>query len=174
MNFLKRLAFRLVRDDIEQVLKLHDERIMSHYMKIIDDVEDILENRKEEILTILKAAYESELQRLEISTEERLAEIKRDLEHDISNSAITVREVAGDIDLVELASELDYENLAASIDYSLINHKDLAKLVVNEPQFKIELDKASVQPLVQKLGQALVHYDDSRINGVRDALNILI
>ena len=42
MKFLKKLAFSIVRDDIENVLKAHDKAIMDHYYKIIDDVEEIL------------------------------------------------------------------------------------------------------------------------------------
>ena len=170
IKYLKRLAFRLIQDDIDQILKLHDERIMTHYMKIIDDVEDILKERQEQLIAVIETEHNS----MRVSSEERLIEIQRELIHEIDSNSVTVSQIVAELDLVELASELDYENLAASIDYSLINHKDLAKLVVDEPSFKIELDKANVKPLVQKIGQALIHYDDSRINSVRDALNILI
>lgn len=67
MNFLKKLAFRLVRDDIDTVLKAHDKTIMDHYYKIIDDVEDILEeklksldNKFEELKTDIYGEVESD------------------------------------------------------------------------------------------------------------------
>ena len=59
MNFLKKLAFRLVRDDIDTVLKAHDKAIMDHYYKIIDDVEDIIKLRNEQINEILEEKLKS-------------------------------------------------------------------------------------------------------------------
>ena len=59
MKFLKKLAFRLVRDDIDTILKAHDKAIMDHYYKIIDDVEDILETRNNEINSILEEILKS-------------------------------------------------------------------------------------------------------------------
>ena len=59
MKFLKKLAFRLVRDDIDTVLKAHDKAIMDHYYKIIDDVEDIIKLRNEQINEILEEKLKS-------------------------------------------------------------------------------------------------------------------
>ena len=59
MKFLKKLAFRLIRDDIDAILKAHDKAIMDHYYKIIDDVEDILETRNDEINSILEEILKS-------------------------------------------------------------------------------------------------------------------
>jgi hypothetical protein len=169
MKFLKRLAFKLVKDDLGCVLKIHDERILaalvSHYGKAVADIDALLEARKEELVSILQTELETRVLAMEVSTEEKLSEVKSELKRDISNSMPNARDVA---------SELDYENLSASIDYSLLNYGELAKLVVAEPLFKVELEKTDIKPLVQKIGKALIHYDDSRINSVRDALNILI
>ena len=173
MKFLKRLAFNLVKDDLECVLKNQEERILnaemlrmiSHYAKAIADIDAILEARKEELVSILQMELETRVMAMEVSTEEKLSEARSELKRDISNSMPSAREVA---------AELDYENLSASIDYSLLNYGELAKLVVAEPLFKVELEKTDIKPLVQKIGKALIHYDDSRINSVRDALNILI
>ena len=173
MKFLKRLAFNLVKDDLECVLENQEERILkaemlrmiSHYAKAIADIDAILEARKEELVSILQMELETRVMAMEVSTEEKLSEARSELKRDISNSMPGAREVA---------AELDYENLSASIDYSLLNYGELAKLVVAEPLFKVELEKTDIKPLVQKIGKALINYDDSRINSVRDALNILI
>lgn len=70
MKFLKKLAFRLVRDDIEAVLKAHDKTIMDHYYKIIDDVEDIIELRNEQIDEILNEILRKKLSSLDKQFEE--------------------------------------------------------------------------------------------------------
>ena len=82
MNFLKKLAFRLVRDDIEAVLKAHDKTIMDHYYKIIDDVEDILELRNTQIDEILNEILRKKLTSLDKQFEELKTGLHGDVEAD--------------------------------------------------------------------------------------------
>jgi hypothetical protein len=78
MKFLKKLAFRLVRDDIDTVLKAHDKAIMDHYYKIIDDVEDIIKLRNEQINEILKDKLTSLDQQFEELKTDIFGEVKAD------------------------------------------------------------------------------------------------
>jgi hypothetical protein len=82
MKFLKKLAFRLVRDDIEAVLKAHDKTIMDHYYKIIDDVEDIMELRNEQIDEILNEILRKKLSSLDKQFEELKTGLHREVEVD--------------------------------------------------------------------------------------------
>ena len=84
MKFLKKLAFRLVKDDIEAVLKAHDKAIMDHYYKIIDDVEDIMKLRNEQINEILNEKL--------TSLDQQFEELKTDLHGEAEADTATAKE----------------------------------------------------------------------------------
>ena len=78
MKFLKKLAFRLVRDDIEAVLMALDKAIMEHNYKMIDDLEDIIKLRNEQINEILKDKLTSLDQQFEELKTDIYGEVKAD------------------------------------------------------------------------------------------------
>ena len=85
MKFLKKLAFSIVRDDIENVLKAHDKAIMDHYYKIIDDVEEILKTRNEEINAIL----EDKIKKLDSKHEDARADLHSEMDRLITLNIVT-------------------------------------------------------------------------------------
>lgn len=103
MKILKKLAFRLVRDDIDTVLKAHDKAIMDHYYKIIDDVEDILKTRNDEINSIL----EEKLRSLDNRVEETKTELFSQLNRDVRDNIPTVRDVANELEVREIVDLLE-------------------------------------------------------------------
>lgn len=115
MNFLKKLAFRLVRDDIDTVLKAHDKAIMDHYYKIIDDVEDILKTRNDEINNIL----EEKLKSLDNKVEETKTELFSQLNRDVRDNIPTVRDVANELEVREivdlLEDKLNYKKITGMV-----------------------------------------------------------
>ena len=111
MRFIKKLIFRLIKDDIENVLKAHDKTIMDHYYKIIDDVEEIIKHRNEEINDILKAKLDSLDSKFETANTDLHSEMKRL----VANESISARDVANEIDTDELV-----EDLLPRIDYSIM------------------------------------------------------
>ena len=102
MKFLKKLAFSIVRDDIENVLKAHDKAIMDHYYKIIDDVEEILKTRNEEINAIL----EDKIKKLDSKHEDARADLHSEMNRLITHHTVTARDVASEIDTNELVEDL--------------------------------------------------------------------
>ena len=102
MKFLKKLAFSIVRDDIENVLKAHDKAIMDHYYKIIDDVEEILKTRNEEINAIL----EDKIKKLDSKHEDARTDLHSEMNRLITHNTVTARDVAREIDTNELVEDL--------------------------------------------------------------------
>jgi hypothetical protein len=123
MKFLKRLAFNLIRDDIENVLKAHDKAITDHYYKIIDDVEDTLKTRNEEIKSIL----EEKLNGLDAKSEEIRADLYSEMQRLITRNSVTARDIASEIDTKELLEDLT-PVIAAKIDYSVLYKMSMASL----------------------------------------------
>jgi hypothetical protein len=111
MRFIKKLVFRFIKDDIENVLKAHDKAIMDHYHQIIEDVEEILKHRNEEINDILKAKLDSLDSKFETANTDLHSEMKRL----VANESISARDVANEIDTDELV-----EDLIPRIDYSIM------------------------------------------------------
>jgi uncharacterized protein YicC (UPF0701 family) len=123
MKFLKKLAFNLIRDDIENVLKAHDKAITDHYYKIIDDVEDILKTRNEEIKSIL----EEKLNGLDAKSEEIRADLYSEMQRLITRNSVTARDIANEIDTKELLEDLA-PVIAAKIDYSVLYKMSMVSL----------------------------------------------
>jgi hypothetical protein len=123
MKFLKKLAFNLIRDDIENVLKAHDKAITDHYYKIIDDVEDILKTRNEEIKSIL----EEKLNGLDAKSEEIRADLYSEMQRLITRNSVTARDIASEIDTKELLEDLT-PAIAAKIDYSVLYKMSMVSL----------------------------------------------
>ena len=123
MKFLKKLAFNLIRDDIENVLKAHDKAITDHYYKIIDDVEDILKTRNEEIKSIL----EEKLNGLDAKSEEIRTDLYSEMQRLITRNSVTARDIASEIDTKELLEDLT-PVIAAKIDYSVLYKMSMVSL----------------------------------------------
>ncbi len=123
MKFLKRLAFNLIRDDIENVLKAHDKAITDHYYKIIDDVEDILKTRNDQINSILN----DKLNSLDAKCEENRTDLYSELQRLVARDSVTARDVASEIDTKELLEDLT-PVIAAKIDYSVLYKMSMASL----------------------------------------------
>ena len=123
MKFLKRLAFNLIRDDIENVLKAHDKAITDHYHQIIDDVEDILKIRNDQINSIL----EEKLNGLDAKSEEIRTDLYSEMQRLITRNSVSAREIASEIDTKELLEDLT-PAIAAKIDYSVLYKMSMASL----------------------------------------------
>jgi hypothetical protein len=120
MKILKRLAFSLVKDDIEQVLKIHDQKIMDHYMKIVDDVEEILEDtlnkRNAEFTSIIQEQVEATKAQLKVDFEEAKNDLYRNVQKDIQINTPTAKSVAAEIDTGKIVDLLHLPVAAAVVD----------------------------------------------------------
>lgn len=123
MKFLKRLAFNLIRDDIENVLKAHDKAITDHYHQIIDDVEDILKIRNDQINSVL----EEKMNGLDAKSEEIRTDVNSEMQRLIARNSVTAREVASEIDTEELLGRL-HPVIADRLDYSVLYKMSMASL----------------------------------------------
>jgi len=123
MKFLKKLAFNLIRDDIENVLKAHDKAITDHYHQIIEDVEDILKTRNDQINSIL----EEKLNGLDAKSEEIRADLYSEMQRLITRNSVTARDIASEIDTKELLEDLT-PAIAAKIDYSVLYKMSMVSL----------------------------------------------
>lgn len=123
MKFLKKLAFNLIRDDIENVLKAHDKAIMDHYHQIIDDVEDILKTRNDQINSVL----EEKMNGLDAKSEEIRTDVYSEMQRLIARNSVTAREVASEIDTEELLGRL-HPVIADRLDYSVLYKMSMASL----------------------------------------------
>lgn len=120
MKFLKRLAFSLVKDDIEQVLKIHDQKIMDHYMKIVDDVEEILEDtlnkRNAEFTSIIQVQVGATKAKLKDDFEEAKNDLYRNVQKDIQKNTPTAKEIASEIDKGKIVDLLHLPVATAVVD----------------------------------------------------------